>query len=191
MLVRFSEQVVDDYLFPSFTLAKGEIVIIRLPNAPIVYNLQSEIRKILTGEVDNDHIEIISPLNFVDHFKQNRLSSYFFPTTIGRYHRKYANKLNSIYKMIYDVEPVTPRTKVASLAGNARKRLSLYTTLSWTNNIIFDLMAVDPQGGVDIYNFVKTVVKSGGAAILFDQFGEFQNDCTTFVEAKHIIKNGN
>jgi len=191
MLVRFSEQVVDDYLFPSFTLAKGEIVIIRLPNAPIVYNLQSEIRKILTGEVDNDHIEIISPLNFVDHFKQNRLSSYFFPTTIGRYHRKYANELNSIYKMIYDVEPVTPRTKVAALAGNARKRLSLYTTLSWTNNIIFDLMAVDPQGGVDIYNFVKTVVKSGGAAILFDQFGEFQNDCTTFVEAKHIIKNGN
>jgi hypothetical protein len=185
-LLQFDEQVVNDFLIPSFTISQGEIVIIKLPNGPFFYPVTVALSNILTQQVFNDHVKFTSAFKYVEHLKESRFRQRFFPISVGSYHKKYANPANPIYKKIYETSWITPKTKVKTLAGNPRKWLSLYTTLSWNNNIVFDLVAVDPQGGRDIYAFVKTMVNSGGAAILIDHFFEFKNDCTTFIEAEYI-----
>ncbi len=159
MLIRFSEQTINNFLIPSFTIDKGEIVIIQLFGGAFFYPEVAEISKILTGKIINENVEISSPFKFVEYFKENAFNYYFRPTTIGRYHKKYTNMANPIYKKIYDIPWITPQIRVNTLAGNPRKRLSLYTTLSWTNNIIFDLGGVDPLGGEEIFEFVKSTVK--------------------------------
>ncbi|NII26928.1 hypothetical protein HB364_17695 [Pseudoflavitalea sp. X16] len=186
MLVQFHEQTVDDFLIPSFALKKGEIVIVQLPNGPFFHPLELALIDIITGKTVNEKVEIISPLRYVEHVKESWFRYHFLPITVGTYLDKYANKANPVYKKIYDIKWMTPKTKVQALAGNPRRQLSLYTTLSWTSDIIFDLAGVDPQGGQDIYNFVKTVVQSGGSAILFDYSDEFKNDCTAFIQVQYL-----
>jgi hypothetical protein len=186
MLLRFSEQIINNFLVPSFSLANGEIVIIRIPEGEFFYPLKLEIVKMLTGEAVNDNVEIVSALQFVADFEESYFRYRFFPTTIDSYHNKYANKANPVYKNIYGTEGITPQTKVKTVDNTLRRLLSLYTTLSWTNNIVFHLAGIGPQGGQDIYRIVKTMVNSGGAAILIDRCDEFQNDCTTFIKAGYI-----
>lgn len=186
MLLKFNEQVIDNFLIPAFTLSKGEIVIIRLPNGPLTYALQLALVKMLTGKTANDKVKITSPLTFVEHFKESRFKSRFFPMTIGAYHRRYADQANPVYKKIFETHWITSHTKVKTLAGNLRKKLALYTTLSHTNHIIFDLAGVDPQGAQDIFGYVKTIVNNGGSAILLNYWDGFQNECTTFIKAGYL-----
>src|ERR1044072_2061766 len=102
MLVKFLEQTIDNFLIPSFTLTKGEIVIIQLPNGHLFYPLSSAMIDIFTGKAINDKVEITSPFKYAEHFKENAFRRRFSPMTIGKYHDKYANKANPIYKKIYD-----------------------------------------------------------------------------------------
>jgi ABC-type multidrug transport system ATPase subunit len=67
----------------------------------------------------------------------------------------YANK-------IYEIDWITPKTKINNLPGKSRKQLSLYSTLSKTNNIMLDLIGVDPLGAKEIYEIVKNEVLRGG-----------------------------
>jgi hypothetical protein len=186
MLIKFSGQIVDEFYIPSFILNKGDIVIIQLPNGMYFRPVELKMIDMLTGKQHNDLIEIKTPLKYVEHIAERSFWYRLFPMTVGGYLDKYANKSNSIYKTIYTIKWITSKTKINTLAGNPRRQLSLYTTLSWTNNIIFDLAGVDPQGGQQIYNFVKTIVQSGGSAILFDCSDEFKDNCTTFIKAKYL-----
>jgi len=43
--------------------------------------------------------------------------------------------------------------------------------------------ALDPRGGEEIYRMVKTIVQSGGAAILIDSYDDFESDCTRLIKA--------
>ncbi len=74
------------------------------------------------------------------------------------------------------------------LAGTPKKLLSLYTTLSHTNNILFDVAGQDPVGAEKTYTIVKEVVQNGGSAILFDCFTRMKNDCTKYIELEWINK---
>lgn len=186
MLLKFLEQTIDNFRIPSFTLTKGQIVIIQLPNGPFFYPPSSAMIDILTGKAINDKVEISSPFKYAEHFKENEIRRKFFPMTVAKYHDKYANKVNPIYKQIYEIPWITPKMKAQSLAGTPRRQLCVYTTLSWTNNIIFDLVGVDLKGGQDIYKFVSTMVNFGGAAILLDNNDEFKHDCTTFMQATSL-----
>lgn len=186
MLTKFSEQIVDNCYIPAFTLSMGDIIIIQLPNGPYFRPIELKMIDILTGKQPNDKIEIIKPSKYVEHIVERSFWYRLFPMTVGGYLDKYANKSNPIYKTIYDTKWITPKTKIEILAGNPRRQLSIYATLSWTNNIIFDLGGVEPQGGQQIYSIVKAVVKSGGSAILFDNNDEFRNDCTRFIETKYL-----
>jgi hypothetical protein len=186
MILQFSEQIINNLLVPSFSLAKGEIVIIQIPEGALFYPLKQQIVEVLTGKVVNDSIEIVSPLKFVADFKESYFRYRFFPTTIDSLHNKNANRANPVYKNIYRTEGLTHQTKLKKVDNTLRRLISLYTTLSWTNNIVFDLTGIGPQGGQDIYRIVKAMVNSGGAAILIDHCDEFQNDCTMFIKARYL-----
>ena len=77
---------------------------------------------------------------------------------------------------------INKKIKVNTLIGSPRNLLSLYTTLSNTNNIIFDLVGLGPDGAQENYKIVKEVVKNGGSAILLDGYDDMKNDCTKYVE---------
>lgn len=186
MLLQFHQQTVDDFLIPSFRLTKGEIVIIQIPNKPFFYSVERTLIGILTGKTPNDKVEILSTFKYAAHFKESWFRGRFLPMTVGTYLNKNANKSNPVYKRIYDIPWMTPKIKVQTLADTPRRQLSIYATLSWTSNLIFDLAGVDPQGGQDIYDFVKTIVQQGGSAILFDWSNGFKNDCTAFVQAEYL-----
>lgn len=188
MIVNFKEQVIDNLLIPSFTLTKGEIVVILLPSGPFFYPLSQEIIKILTGKITNENTTTDGTLKYADYLKEGFFRRYLFPTTVSSYHNKYANKSNPIYKKIFEKDWIKPKTKFKMLSGVDKRWLTIYTTLSWTNNIIFDLPGIGPQTGKDIYSYVKTVVNHGGSAILIDYNDEFKNDCTTFVEAQYLAQ---
>ncbi len=186
MLLQFHQQTVDNFLIPSFSLTEGEIVIINFPNSSFFRPAELILIDILTGKISNDRVDIKASFKYAEHFQQSWLRDHFLPMTVGSYHDKYANKTNPVYKKIYDIPWMTPKIKVQTLAGNPRRQLSVYTTLSWSSNIIFDLAGVDPQGGQYIYNFIKNIVRQGGSAILFQCSNEFKNDCTKFIQAQYL-----
>ena len=184
-MTKFAEQTIDKFHIPSFVLAQGDIVIIQLPIGPYFRPVELQMIDILTRKFQNENIENKKQLKYVEHILASSFWYRLFPMTIGAYLNKNANKSNPVYKSLYNTKWTNPKTKVDNLTGTQRRLLSLYATLSWTNNIIFDLMGVDPEGEQKIYKVVKDVVKSGGSAILFDNNDEFRNDCTRFIEAKY------
>jgi hypothetical protein len=184
MLISFPEQNFNNFIIPAFQINEGEIVVIELSGGALFRSLLSEIKNILTGA--ESPAEINSKFRFVEHFKQSFLNYHFSPVTIGKYHQKYANIHNPVYEKIYNTPSLTKRTKVNTLAGDVRKKLELYTTLSWTNHLIVDLTGVDPKGGTDLFGIVKQAIMPNGAAILIDLCDEFKDQCTTFVKVNYI-----
>ena len=185
MLVQFPEQTIDKFRIPSFVLNKGEIIGIQIPHGACFRDIQLGVVDILIE--NNKNIDTEIALKYIEHIKiEQSLWSRFFPLTVGNYLDKCANKSNSIYKLIYDKQWITPKTKIKTLSIGDKRLLSLFTTSSWTNNIIFDLEGIDPISGKEIFNLIKTVVQSGGAAILIDYTDEFKKDCTTFVVAEYL-----
>jgi hypothetical protein len=145
-----------------------------------------EMVAIFTGKVSKDGVEILSPFKYADHIRETGFGYRFFPLTVGVYLEKYANRESPFVTKIYDYSFITPQTKIRTIPGNPRRKLAVYATLSWTNQIIFDLAGVDPMGGEDIFHTVKTVVDAGGAAILIDSYDEFKNDCNIFIRPQYI-----
>ncbi|TCN55614.1 hypothetical protein D0809_16220 [Flavobacterium circumlabens] len=177
MLLRFKEQIIEDFLIPSFTLNEGEIVIIEIPNGVEFQKISLRLIEIIT--------ELCSEIKYAEHFKENSFLNKLFPVTIGGY-LKGCNE-NSIYKnKIYEIEWIKPKIKVNSIAGRYRRLLSLYKTLTFTKNIIIDLVGVDPFGGVEIFKILKQNRTENGSVILFDSCNEFEKDCTNFIRAKYM-----
>jgi hypothetical protein len=186
MLISFPKQNFNNFIVPAFQINKGEIVVIELPGGALFQSLLFKLKSILTGTVTDSPVEINSEFRFVEHFKESFLSYHFSPVTIGKYHQKHANKGNPVFEKIYHTPSLTRRTKVNTLAGDVRKKLELYTTLSWTNHLIFDLTGADPKGGTDFFSAVKQLITPNGAAILIDLCDEFKDQCTTFVKVNYI-----
>ena len=141
---------------------------------------------IFRGKTANDGVEILSPFKYAEHIKERGFRSRLFPLTVGGYLVKHANKESSFFTKIYDDPYITAKTKIETIPGNPRRKLAVYATLCWTNQIVFDLAGVDPQGGQEIYTTVKEVVDAGGAAILIDLCDEFKNDCNVFVRPQYV-----
>lgn len=186
MLISFPEQNFNNFIVPAFQINEGEIVVIELPGGALFQPLLSKLKSMLTGTVADSPIEINSKFRFVEHFKESFLKHHFAPVTVGMYHQKHANKHNPVYEKIYNTLSITKRTKVKSLTGELKKKLELYTTLSWTNRLIFDLTGADPKGGADIIGAIKQAIMPNGAAILIDLCDEFKDQCTTFIKVNYI-----
>ncbi|REG88757.1 hypothetical protein [Flavobacterium aquicola] len=177
MLLSFKEQIIEDFLIPSFILNEGEIIILEIPNGVEFQKISSRLIEILT--------EICSEIKYVEHFKENSFLNKLFPTTIGQYLKK-CNKNSTYTNKIYEIEWMKPEIKINSLAGSYRRLLSLYKTLTFTKSIIIDLLGVDPIGGIEIYKILKQNQKENGSTILFDSCNEFEKDCTNFIRVKYV-----
>jgi hypothetical protein len=181
MIVESKGIQIGEYFIPPFELRDGELIVICLYGGAHFDALKTELVDILTGKKRNANVNIFRPMTFVEHFKESRLRRLFYPVTVGEYLNRNANSNSNFATKIYDIDWISKGTKVNTLAGNPRRQLSLYSTLSKTTDIVFDLVGQDPQGALEIYQLVKDTVRNGGSAIFIDWTDEMKNDCTNFI----------
>jgi hypothetical protein len=181
MIVKSKGIKTDLYYIPPFELRDGELVVIYLYGGAHYYDLKTELGDIFTGKTRNDNVNIFRPLTFVEHFKESTFRRLFYPVTVGEYLNKNANSKNNFATKIYDIDWISKKTKVNTLAGNTRKLLCLYSTLSYTSDIVFDLAGQDPQGALETYKLVKDTIRNGGSGILIDWADDMKDDCTKFI----------
>ncbi len=181
MIVESKGIKTDKYYIPPFELRDGEIVVIYLYGGAHFYELKMELVDIFTGKSKNANVSIFRPLTFVEHFIEPAFRRLFYPVTVREYLKRNANSMSNFTKKIYDNKWINKKTKVHSLAWDQRKLLCLYSTLSKTTDIVFDVAGLDPQGAIKTYQIVKENIKNGGSAILIDWTDEMKNDCTKFI----------
>jgi hypothetical protein len=171
----------DKYYIPPFELQEGEIVVIYLYGGAHYYDLKMELVDIFTGKIKNACVNIIRPLTFVKYFIEPAFRRIFYPVTVSEYLKRNGNSKSNFATKIYDNKCITKKTKVHSLAWNLRRLLCLYSTLSKTTDIVFDVAGLDPKGAEETYQIVKENIKNGGSAIFIDWTDDMKNDCTKFI----------
>ena len=190
MLIEFKEQQIADYIIPSFAVAQNEIIVLRFPNEPSAYGVITLLNSFLTGQIENNNVLIYNQFAYVPHSVNSRFFDNIFPLTVRRLINRIASNPDQIYRQINEeISWLTPDTKIETLAGDYRRLIYIYNTLSKTSNIIFDLPGLGTDNRKKIYSIVKNSVAIGGAAILYDYWDDFRNDCTTFIEIRHIGSN--
>lgn len=157
-------------------------MIIELPNGPNFADVLSKLVDLLTKKQASTDIDVSGDFKFANHITETGWMRLFRPMTVGRFIRHHGNPANSIVDKVYEVYDIKPSTQIRRMPGNHRKILSMLTTLSWTNNLIFDLVGVDPTGGEKAYSLAKEKIKHGGTVILLDNYDDFKNDCTTYIK---------
>ncbi len=178
----------DTFYISPFNLNAGELVVLHLFNGPHFYQTEMFLKDIFSGKKKDENVIVHKHLTFVEHFIEPNLRRLFHPVTVGEYLNKNANLGSQYATKIYEIEWIHQKTRINTLAGTPRRLLSLYATLSKTDNIIFDVIGQDPRGGEETYEIVKDVVKRGGSAIFLDCFGGMQNDCTKYIELQWMNK---
>ncbi|MCL9806555.1 hypothetical protein NAT51_13550 [Flavobacterium amniphilum] len=182
MLIENKGIQTDAFYVPPFTLKKGEIIILHLFNDERSHNAEMVLKDIFTGKLKDKNVIVYTALTFVDYIFEPKFKSLFRPFNVGNYLKKNANSNSPYATKIYETDWITPKTKINWLPGTPRKQLSLFASLTKTNNIIFDLSGLDKKGAEETYMIVKEIVKKGGAAIFLDYFGDIKNDCTQYIE---------
>lgn len=173
-----------EFYIPPFTIHRGEIVVIRLPEGAYFRELLFELVPILTGERIYPGVEPDKSFRYVRHIEESRWRSLLFPLLVKRYISRNANPHSEISKLAID-DRVTPDTKICSLAWTQRKKVSLFTELSWSDRIIFDLMGIDPAAAEEICTLIKRYTVPSGAAILIDYYDELSDVRTQLIEFQY------
>ena len=172
----------DAFYISPFTLNVGELVVLNLFNGPHFYETEMLLKDIFSCRTKDKNVVVHQKLTFVEHFKEPKLRRLLYPVTVGEYLEKNANSNSPYANKIYEINWIKPQTKLNTLAGNPRRLLALYATLSITEKIIFDVVGQDPKGARATYEVVSHAVDKGGAAILLDSSGDFRDRCTKYIE---------
>ena len=168
---------VDKYKVPPFQLNQGEIVTLNLWSGGHFFDLERELVSVFTGKKSIEQVKIHGQLTFAEHIRLNRWTELIYPLTIERYLRRNAQSTEMLLSRFPD-DRLNPNNKISNLAGNPRRFLSIYSTLSKCDGLIFDLVGVDPQGALNIYEIVEEVVTSkDGYAILLNNFDDMKGKC--------------
>ncbi len=181
-MVQTTGTTIDDFYIPPFTVDKGDILVVQLPSGPYFYGLHVRLVELLTGKTKNETVDLKDKFRFVEETKESRWKSFVYPMTVERYIKKYCRPDSDLPRRIYEFEGIKPTTRIVRMPGNHRKLLSLLTTFSWTDKIVFDLVGIDPTGGQQTFDLVKSQINNSGAAILIDSCDEFKKDCSKFVK---------
>ncbi len=182
MLIKNNGLKTDYFYLQPFELNKGEIVVINIQGGGYFYETEMYLKNIFSGNLVNKEIFVNQKLLYVEHFIEPKIRHLFYPMRVGEYIRKNANLQSHFATKIYETPQIIKRTKINSLVAYHKNLLSLYTSLSKTNNIIFDLVGHDPHSSYAIYDIVKENVKKTGSAILLDNCNDMKNNCTTYIE---------
>lgn len=181
-MVQSKGLTIDNFYIPPFTVDRGDIVIIELPNGPHFIEVLFKMVDVLTRRQDVPEVSVDADFKFVDHITETGWTRFFRPMTVGRFIKQHGNPANKIVDKVYDLCDVKPSTEIRRMPGNHRKILSMLNTLSWTNNLIFDLVGVDPTGGEKAYDLARENTRNGGTVILLDNYDDFKNDCTRYIK---------
>lgn len=182
MLIENKGIKTDTFYIPPFDLNAGEIIVVHLFNGQHFYETEMFLKDIFSGRTKNENVVVHKNLTFVEHFTESKFKRIFYPITVREFLKKHANLDSPYVSKIYEIDWINEKTKVNTLPWNHRKLLSLYTTLSKTENIIFDFIGQGPRDAEETYKIVKEVIKKGGSAILLDGFKDMKNNCTKFIE---------
>lgn len=181
-LLRSAGIKLDDIYIPPFEIESADILLIKLPGGPLFFNQLEKVTSILSDTASVDVYSVNSAFLFAKYFNESKWRSLLFPITVGEYLKQKINPISQISKLVYDILPINPRTRIVTLPGTSRKILSILTTLTWSNRIIFDLCGVDLMGSEEVFGLVKTLIGTNGAAILIDYSDHFAGRCTSVVK---------
>ena len=173
------------FRIPPFELHEGEFISICLFGGAHFYDLEMEFVQFLTNKKSNPNLTMYQEMYFVKRFQESALKGFFSPITVEKYIKKYGNLGSEELKKIYEIDDyIKPNTKVNTLAINPFKWLSLFTTLSKSKNIVFDLAGQDPLGAERTIDIINEHISKGGAAILLDNFDDSEIKCTKFIKVE-------
>lgn len=178
---------IGNFRIPPFELNKGELISICLFGGGHFFDLEMELVKHFTGVNIHSKLTMNQNLEFVEHIKTNGLRNSVFPLTVGKYLVKNGLATTEELKKAFGLDYISSKTKIKNLAGNPRKWLSLISTLSKTDKIVFDLVGQDPLGAEKTVEFIKKYTDKGGAAILLDNFEDLEPKCVKNLKVE-IIK---
>lgn len=177
----------NQYYIPPFELRDGDFVLIHLDNHLVSQDVEEKLIAIFTGKEKHENVTINKTHTFVKHFMESKFRYRFFPVTVGEYLSRNANPESKFAKKIYEIDWINKRILVGTLPGNPRKLISLYAVLSKTNNIIFDLIAQDPQGMEEACEIIKQEIKNDGSALLIDRSDRMREKCTKYIRIEWMI----
>lgn len=173
-----------NFHIPPFELFEGEIIIIYLYNGEHVFDLEMHLKSIFEGKIQNENVIVNQKLSFVEYIRESEFRRIFYPITVKEYLKKHASQDNYYTDKIYDTDWINPETRINCLPGNPRKQLSLYSTLSNSNNIMLDIIGQDPKGAMETFKIIKKEIQNGGSAIIFDNFDDLKNYCPKYIEVQ-------
>ena len=176
MLIKSNGIKIPGFYLPPFELREGEIVVLNLFGGAHFYETKMFFKDIFIGKISDQAVTVLQPLTFVKHFREPALRRIFYPITVREYLRTNADPNSYYSKKIFESKWITGKTRVQAFAGNPRKLLSMYATLSRTNKIVFDVAGLDPLGAHDTFRIAKEGIKNGGAAILLDWTDDMKNE---------------
>lgn len=177
----------DSYFIPPFKLVEGDLILIHLDNHIASSYVEEKLIAILTGKEKCENVRINKPHTLVKHFRESRFKDRFFPATVGEYLSNNANPKSKFFHKIYEIDWINKNIKIRTLAGNPRKLISLYSVLSKTNNIIFDLAAQDHHGMEHAIKIVKAEIENSGSAILIEQNDYLKKYSTKYIRIEWFI----
>ena len=187
MIAKCSGFTIGKYKIPPFELNKGELVGIHLHSGAHFFDLEMELVNLFMAKKAVSELELNQKFEFVEYFRGHKWQNFFYPVTVNRYLKTHGNpKSKDLYK-VYEIDDyINPKTKVISLAGTPRKLLSLFTALSKSHYIVFDLVGVDPSGAEKILDIVNDYVRKGKTAILLDNYDDYEPKCTKFLRVEIV-----
>lgn len=170
------------FYIPPFTLNEGELLGVFLYGGAHYFTLEAELISIFNGQKAHPNVHIYDHMLFAKEPTENRFKSRFFPISIEKYLQKHASPNSRIQYRIYEIDDyIIPQRKVINLAGTPRKLLSLFTTFSKSNKIIFNGAGIDPLGLEKVLKIVNEFVNLGATALLFDYFDDSEPYCTKYI----------
>ncbi|MEN2486791.1 hypothetical protein AAYQ05_03220 [Flavobacterium sp. B11] len=170
-----------EYFIPPFELREGELVVLYLYGGAHFQDIKTELVNAFTGKIKNENVIVTKSLTYVDYFRESKFRRLFFPIKVGEYLKKRANLESEFIQKIYEIPWINKKTKINELHWNSKRLLSLYTTLSKTKYIVFELAGLGPDDAKENYDIVRNEIKNGGAAILVDWAEDMRDNCDKFI----------
>lgn len=177
----------DYYFIPPFEVNEGDFVLIHLDNHIASSYVEDKLIAILIEKEKHENVTINQQHTFVKHYRESKFRYRFFPVTVGEYMSKNVHPESKFADKIYESAWINKNTPINKLGGNSRKLLSLYSVLSKTNNIIFDLAAQDWDGMEHAAKIVKDEIANKGSAILIDSSDFLKKYSTKYIRTEWFI----
>ncbi|MEJ1239249.1 hypothetical protein WBG78_14025 [Chryseolinea sp. T2] len=162
----------DQFYFPPFDLKEGELLNLYVHSGGHFFDLESKLVDIFSGKEKVPQVTIYQPMHFVENFYEFRYRRFLLPVTVSGFLKKAANP-EQISRITsaggFDIKPNTP---LIALSNYERRLIALLAASSRSENLIFDLVGIDPVNAISFLERMKKMTAEGASAILINNFGD-------------------